>query len=92
MTAKLIISVPAEDEAVQGHMVPASASLADDSGAAFVWKVDPSSMRVSRAPVELGELSGSQVQVRSGLDNGDLIAISGVHHLREGMEVRRFAE
>ena len=92
MTAKLIISIPADDEAVQGHMIPASAAVADESGSAYVWKVDPSSMRVSRAPVELGELSGTRVQIRSGLGEGDLIAISGVHHLREGMEVRRYAE
>lgn len=92
MTAKLIINVPADDEAVQGHMIPASATVADESGSAYVWKVDPSSMRVSRAPVELGELSGTRVQIRGGIGDGDLIAISGVHHLREGMEVRRYAE
>jgi RND family efflux transporter MFP subunit len=92
MTAKLIVNLPADAEAVQGHSIPASAALADESGAAYVWKIDPSSMRVSRVPVELGELSGAQVQVRSGLSDGDLIATSGVHHLREGMEVRRFAE
>ena len=56
----------------------------------FVWVVDPSSMRVRRTPVVVGELSGAEVEVRSGLSSGDWIAISGVHSLREGMEVRRF--
>ena len=45
-------------------------------------------MQVSRAAVELGELRQDQVLV-TGLSEGDLIATSGVHHLREGMQVRR---
>ena len=52
--------------------------------------VDPERMTVRRMPVSIGELSGSQVAVRSGLSNGDTIAISGVHHLREGLAVRRY--
>ena len=47
-------------------------------------------MRVRRTEVELGDLSGSQAEVRSGLKGGDQISISGVHDLREGMQVRRF--
>jgi RND family efflux transporter MFP subunit len=92
MTAKLTVRRPAAGDAAEGHMIPANATLADASGAAFVWKVDPSSMQVRRVPVELGDLSGSQIEVRSGLASGDLIAISGVHHLREGMQVRRHAK
>ena len=47
-------------------------------------------MRVRRTQVTLGELSGSTVQIRSGLNGGELIAISGVQQLREGMQVRRY--
>ena len=70
--------------------VPASAARTDESGEAFVWVVDATSMKVQRRPVTLGQLSGSQVEVGSGLQRGELIATSGVHHLREGMQVRRF--
>ena len=45
-------------------------------------------MRVSRVAVELGPMAGEEVRVLSGLADGDRIAISGVHHLREGMQVR----
>jgi len=90
MTAKVIISAPAEAAGRSGMRIPASAAVSDDEGKAFVWLVDPSSMRVSRAPVELGELSGSEVSILGGLADGDQIAISGVHQLREGMAVRRF--
>lgn len=90
MTAKVSLTLPARAGQAKGYAIPASAVLADESGAAFVWVVDPSSMRVRRAPVVVGELSGAKVEVRSGLSSGDWIAVSGVHSLREGIEVRRF--
>lgn len=90
MTAKVMISAPAEAAGRSGMRIPASATVADEQGKAFVWRVDPSNMTVRRAAVELGELSGSDVTILSGLADGDLIAISGVHQLREGMAVRRF--
>jgi multidrug efflux system membrane fusion protein len=65
-----------------------SAALANDSGESFVWKVDPESMAVSRAPVELGDLLDDRVRITSGLDEGDVVAISGVNELRDDMVVR----
>ena len=89
MTAK--VRIRAMGAAAPGAIwVPASAARTDESGEAFVWVVDASSMKVQRRPVTLGQLSGSQVEVGSGLQRGELIATSGVHHLREGMQVRQF--
>jgi hypothetical protein len=45
-------------------------------------------MQVSRMRVELGAMSGEKIRILNGLEQGDRIAISGVHHLREGMKVR----
>jgi RND family efflux transporter MFP subunit len=90
MTAKVIISAAAEAAGRSGMRIPASATVADDEGNAFVWVLDPSNMTVRSVPVELGQLSGSDVSILSGLSDGDQIAISGVHQLREGMAVRRF--
>lgn len=69
--------------------IPSMAALADEQGKAYVWKVDPSNMQVSRLKIELGPLSGESVSVTSGLVSGDWIATSGVHQLREGMSVSR---
>ncbi len=91
MTAKVRIRL----SRLRGHSdriaIPANAPRADDKGNAFVWLIDPSSMTVRRAAVELGELFGSEVEVKNGLSNGDMIAVSGVHLLREGMTVHEFA-
>ncbi len=92
MTATVTISVPSNTGSTSTSSrfaIPASAALADENGKAYVWKVDVDAMVVSRAPVVLGDLSGSDVRVESGLANGDTIAISVVHQLREGMKVRR---
>ena len=95
MTAKVIIYLPKEMLVAAGRdgfMIPVSASAADEQGKAYVWRVDPDTMQVSRTPVELGPMAGAQVRVLSGLNDGDRIAISGVHHLRAGMKVRPLGE
>jgi RND family efflux transporter MFP subunit len=92
MTATVRIQVPPELKnavGMSGISIPASAAITDESGDAFVWLVEPGSMTVKRTPVELGSLSGDRVFVSSGLASGQQIAISGVHHLRDGMLVRR---
>ena len=48
-------------------------------------------MTVSSREVELGELSGGEVQVLSGLDAGEMIATTGATLLAEGMQVSRVA-
>ncbi|MCK5363302.1 MAG: efflux RND transporter periplasmic adaptor subunit [Gammaproteobacteria bacterium] len=84
MTARVQITVNPE----RAWSVPVSAALADDSGKPFVWKVDAESMAVSRVQVELGNLLDDRVRITSGLDEGDMVAISGVNELRDDMVVR----
>jgi RND family efflux transporter MFP subunit len=84
MTARVQVTVNPE----RAWSVPVSAALADDNGKAFVWKVDPDSMAVSRAPVELGDMFDDRVLITAGLEQGDVVAISGVNQLRDDMVVR----
>ena len=92
MTARVILHMPpnmlAANTTLGGVRIPAVASASDDQGNAYVWRVDPDTMKVSRAPVVLGQMSGADVLVSSGLSKGDRIATSGVAHLQEGMKVR----
>lgn len=89
MTAKCIIHVPDEIEA-QNNEIPSKAVVSDPDGNAFVWRIDPENMSVSKATIKLGELSGSNVKILQGLNSGDQIAVSGVHQLMDGMQVTRF--
>jgi RND family efflux transporter MFP subunit len=89
MTARVSVAARSAESVSAGFAVPAVCVATADDGAAYVWKVDPETLEVSRANVEVGELTGANIVVRSGLSSGDLIAVSGVHHLRQGMKVRR---
>jgi len=86
MTAKVVVNVPGSQAAIH---IPGTAALGDEQGQAYVWVVDPKTWAVSRRNVTLGPLSEAGVVVREGLHPGDLVAISGVSQLREGMVVRR---
>lgn len=91
MTASVRVNaLTGESGAASSIQIPSHAAIADEQGGAYVWKIDPTSMEVSRLAVELGGLSGENVMVTSGLSAGDWIAVSGVHQLREGMRVRRY--
>ncbi len=88
MTAKVIVHLDTLSES--GFTIPALAAVVDAQDQPTVWLVDPESMTVRRQPVTLGDLMGDNVIVESGLSHGDLVAISGVAQLREGMKVRRW--
>jgi RND family efflux transporter MFP subunit len=90
MTAKVSIRRRETSLSTTEIQIPANAVVTIEGGEASVWVIDPDTMKVQSAPVVLGDLSGSQVIVKSGLEGGELIATSGVHHLRDGMPVRRF--
>lgn len=70
--------------------VPVTAVQADENKQSCVWKVDPDGMKVARCPVQLGPLTGGHVLLKGGVKQGDMVAISGVMLLREGMQVRKY--
>jgi multidrug efflux pump subunit AcrA (membrane-fusion protein) len=54
--------------------------------------VDHNSMTVSKRAVEAGRVTGDRIVIRSGLEGGEAVAMSGVHLLTEGMKVTELAE
>ena len=90
MTGKIIIDLYTENLAEAGGpvSVPSNAVVADVDGNPYVWVVDPATMRVVKRAVEPGELSGSMMPILSGLSGGDIIVVSGVNSLTDGMLVR----
>lgn len=69
-------------------LVPANAVIGGNDGGTYVWKIAGDPMVATMAPVTIGQLSGSEIEVLEGLEAGDRIAVSGVQHLAEGMRVR----
>jgi len=74
-----------------GLAVPSNVVIADADGNPFVWVVDATTMRVSKRPVELGELSGANASILSGLSAGDQVVASGVNSVIEDMLVRELS-
>lgn len=89
MTARLIIRGVAGEST--RATIPVQAAAEDDEGQSYVWVVDGKSMEVHKTTITLGALTGSDVEVETGLNSGDLVVTSGVHQLREGTQVRRMA-
>ena len=90
MSATVTVNITTEDvtgleNAVQ---IPANAVVGGNDGGSYVWMVDGDSMTVSLSPVTAGQMSGSTITILEGLSTGDRIAVSGVQHLAEGMQVR----
>lgn len=67
--------------------VPISAVLKEAGGEQIAW-VFGADNTVTRRPVKLGEVAGGDVEIISGLQPGDRIAVAGVTFLRDGMKVR----
>lgn len=92
MTAKVTLGGGPSGTSSGALSIPARAVTNDGGGEAFVWVIDPDSMRARKNPVAIGELDDDVVAVESGLTGGEMIAVSGVHQLRDGMAVRRYGK
>jgi len=67
--------------------VPVSAIGAGLDGEPFVWVVGESG-KVAKRSVMTGSVTGSRVEILSGLDADETVIAAGVSRLREGMTVR----
>jgi RND family efflux transporter MFP subunit len=68
-------------------LVPVSAVFERSVGEQIAWIIGEDEQVASR-PVKIGEATGDRLEVLEGLYPGDRIAVAGVPHLREGMQVR----
>lgn len=76
---------------VVGIVLPGTAVASDQTGSRFVWILTPEADDVAtaqRREVTVGKLTPLGVEVTSGVEPGDLVAVAGVNVLREGQKVR----
>jgi RND family efflux transporter MFP subunit len=87
MTANVSGEVTDDGREDRPVVVPAVAVVTGAEGA-HVWVVDTSAMTVHQRAVTVGGLEGSDaIEILSGLEPGDTIAVSAVSRLQEGMQV-----
>jgi RND family efflux transporter MFP subunit len=68
-------------------LIPVSAVSKTTDGESVAWIIGVDGT-VSRRPVAIGEATGGDIEITSGLAPGDRIAVAGVSFLRDGMKVR----
>ncbi|MBT8083405.1 MAG: efflux RND transporter periplasmic adaptor subunit [Gammaproteobacteria bacterium] len=92
MSATVTVRLPEGiDDTPLRVLVPANAVVGGNDGGSYVWKISSEPLVATMAPVTLGQVSGSEIEIVEGLEDGDRIAVSGVQHLAEGMRVRELA-
>ena len=65
------------------------AAIISENGEQYVWKVDPTTMTISKQVVSAGQgMDGDLVTVIRGLQDGDLIVAAGGSFLSEGTKVK----
>lgn len=72
-------------------LVPSDAVMSDD-GKLTVWKFDRASSKVVKTTIEAAEGPGTSYVVKSGLKGGDLVAVAGIHALKDGQQVKLVEE
>ena len=68
--------------------VPGNAILRDPQGVRQVYVYSPSAQRVYARRVDVGEIYGVEVEIRSGLAANDQVVIAGQQNVREGSPAR----
>lgn len=79
------------DEAIasSAFIIPALAVFADEAGQSSVWVIDQKDNTAHRRGVTTGDLTGdADITILEGLEDGEMIAITAVAQLREGMQIR----
>lgn len=68
-----------------------STAVSEKDGKKIVWVIDAQQVAHARA-VEIGPFSELGIAIKQGLQNGEVIAIAGVHTLVEGQQVKPLFE
>ena len=71
-----------------GIVIPENALVAGAGDSYHVWLYDPATGNVARRQIQVGVLTPMGVQIRQGLNPGDLLVAAGAQQLIDGMRVR----
>lgn len=91
MTATVTLDLTRLIGEKRSKWVPVRAVQADTGLRPRVWVLNPADMTVSPREVEIGRLSGGNIEITGGLAGGDEIVSVGAPYLAEGMRVSRMA-
>lgn len=88
MNATAFIRDPRKENMSSNKITIPLTAIAADGANNYVWVVDKKTMKVSRRNVVVEDGVGINLNIKSGLEHGDMIVSAGISSLYEGMEVR----
>lgn len=91
MTATVTVKVSADEQYAATAMpmfVPIEAVFADGKGKSWCWVIPEDGGNPIKREVQLGVIHENGILVTSGLQPGELVAVAGLHSLRQEMKVR----
>ena len=92
MTATVEAQVEADHTELAGEskkmLIPLAAVVGEAGGGAYVWKIPKTGGHPVKTSVEIGEVRRGGIEIFSGLETGELVAVAGVHSLRTDLLVR----
>lgn len=86
----MTVNVVTQQQALGKVLIPLSALDTATAEQFFVWQYDADSQRVQRKPVQVGTMREQQVEILSGLSQGQQVVSAGIYHLQNGQLVRPF--
>jgi multidrug efflux pump subunit AcrA (membrane-fusion protein) len=79
---------PADTTGTPVLAIPATAILEGHGSTANVYLVDEKTMTATQKRIGIGRVSGEEVIVEQGLDEGDRVVSAGAPYLRDGAKIR----
>lgn len=93
VTVKSSVMQRSADSAVSSPVwIPLSAVWGGNHGETFVWVIPPSGGEPLRRSVTTGRIDDEGIEIISGLNAGELVAVAGLHGLHEQVPVRPMAK
>ncbi len=86
MTAKAKLRLRSTADSIM--LIPASAVVPTTDNALSVWIYEPDTQLVSQRLIETGPPQAGGVTVKSGLEDGEQIVVTGATHLQAGMRIQ----
>ncbi len=88
MTAQVLIGV--KNQHAGAIIVPLSSVIEDGNNKTYVYTVDPQGENavLTKREVQLGNLYGNSIEIKSGLEPNEKIVDAGVNYIYDGQEVR----
>ncbi|MRX26872.1 efflux RND transporter periplasmic adaptor subunit [Kangiella sp. HZ709] len=91
MNATLVIDTTLKSQVTSGSFVSVPlTAIQSIEGINYVWVIDPLQLTVEKKEVTVEQSVGSSVKVSKGLQEGQIIAATGLSHLSKGMKVKEW--